>query len=246
MKPSDKKWQLVEELTNLCKKLDVARLYSFPRQEDTQEWLAEVAAVLKNLDEGDYQEFVKLSKVITPTEESRETRKKAAYEIKAFITRKVAEYKRYDFSSLDKEEPGGPVLKFGEPGRAGQPGGGGSILIQAETFNMSGGGRISADGGDYITHQSKLNNFGTINLTIEETVNNILKLTDIINKSNLDEAQKRQIIKDFRIIKTQITTSTPDKSILQKAWGAVQAASTIGGAAQLLGLIGQVVLPLLK
>ena len=242
MKPSDKKRQLVEELANLYKKLDIARLYGFPRQEDTQDWLAEVAAVLKNLDEGDYQEFVKLSKVITPTETNRETRKKVAYEIKALVTRKVAEYKRYDFSSLDKEKPG-PVLKFGEPGKAGQPGGGGSIFIQAGTLNMSSGGKISADGGDYIAHQSKLNNFGTINLTVEETVNNILKLTNIINKSNLDDFQKRQLIKDFETIETQITSSTPDKTTLQKAWDAVQVASTIGGAAQLLGLIGQVVLP---
>lgn len=151
MKPSNKKRQLVEELTNLSNKLDVARLYGFPRQEDTQTWLADVAAVLKNLDEGDYQEFVKLSKVITPTEESRETRKKAAYEIKSFIARKVAEYKRYDFSSLDNKEPS---LKFGQPGRAGQPGDGGSIFIQAGTLSMSGGGRISADGGDYITNQN--------------------------------------------------------------------------------------------
>lgn len=245
MKPSQRKQKLVEELACLYEKLDVRRLYGFPNQRDTQQWLADVASVLKNLDENDYQELVRLGKTVGLSG-FREERKKAAQEINQFLGRKVAEYKRYDFSSLDKEEPRGPVLKFGEPGRAGQPGGGGSILIQAETFNMSGDGRISADGGDYITHQSKLNNFGTINLTIEETVNNILKLTDIINKSNLDEAQKRQIIKDFRIIKTQITTSTPDKSILQKAWNAVQAASTIGGAVQLLGLIGQVVLPLLK
>lgn len=71
-------------------------------------------------------------------------------------------------------------------------------------------------------------------------------MTDIINKSNLDDVQKRQMIKDFETIRNQITSPTPDKSILQKAWNAVQTASTIGGAAQFLGLIGQVVLPLLK
>jgi len=105
MKSSENKKKIVEKLANLCKQLDVQRLYNFPRQEDTQRWLADIASVLKNLDEGDYQEIVRLSKIITPTEE-RNHRKEAAYEIKAFATRKVAEYKRYDFSNLDKQKNG--------------------------------------------------------------------------------------------------------------------------------------------
>ena len=111
---------------------------------------------------------------------------------------------------------------------------------------MAGGGKISADGGDYIVHQNELNNFGTINQTLADTINNITKLTNTVNQSDLEEIEKRQLIGDIETIKAQIIKPKPDKTILQKAWDAVQIASTIGGAAQLLGLIGQVVLPLLK
>lgn len=51
MKPSERKQKLVAELTSLYEKLNVGRLYGFPNQRDTQQWLAEVASVLKNLDE---------------------------------------------------------------------------------------------------------------------------------------------------------------------------------------------------
>ena len=104
MKIFKAKKKLVRELTKLSNSINVVQLYHLPRQDVTQNWLADVAAVLKKLDEGDYQEFIKLSRVITPTEKNRETRKKAAYEINAFIKRKVAEYKKYDFSDLDKKE----------------------------------------------------------------------------------------------------------------------------------------------
>lgn len=139
-----------------------------------------------------------------------------------------------------------PKLKFGAAGRPGQPGGGGSVFIQAENFTMNDGGRITADGGDYIVHQNELNNFGTINQTIAETVNNITKLTHAVSQSELNETEKRQLIGDIETIKAQLIKPKPDKTILRKAWGAVQIASTIGGAAQLLGMIGTVVLPLLK
>ncbi len=241
MKPSERKQKLVEELASLYGKLDVGRLYGFPNQKDTQQWLADVASVLKNLDESDYRELVRLSKTVGLSG-SREERKKAAQEINQFLGRKVTEWRRYDFSSLDIT----PKLTFGEPGRVGQPGGGGSIFIQAENFTMAGGGRISADGGDYIVHQNELNNFGTINRAVAETINNITKLTQAISQSDLGETEKRQLIGDTETIKAQIIKPNPDKTILQKTWDAVQVASTIGGAAQLLGLIGQVVLPLLK
>lgn len=56
---------------------------------------------------------------------------------------------------------------------------------------MNGGGRITADGGDYIVHQNELNNFGTISQTIAEAINNITKLTQVISQSKLGEAEKR-------------------------------------------------------
>src|SRR3989344_1456465 len=103
MKPSEKKQKLVEELSNLFQQLDINRLYAFPNQQDTRDWIADIASVLKNLDESDYQEFVRLSKTVGLSE-SREERKKAAHEINQFLGRKVREWKRYDFSSLDNED----------------------------------------------------------------------------------------------------------------------------------------------
>jgi len=102
MKKSEEKQQLVEELANLHKRLNINRLYAFPNQKDTQKWIADVGSVLKNLDESDYQEFVRLSKTVGLSE-IREERKKAAKEINQFLGGKVAEWKRYDFSSLDNE-----------------------------------------------------------------------------------------------------------------------------------------------
>ncbi|HAV15190.1 MAG TPA: TIGR02391 family protein [Candidatus Pacebacteria bacterium] len=102
MKPSERKQRLVEELADLYEKLDTNKLYGFPNQKDTQQWLANVASVLKNLDESDYQEIVRLSKTVGLSE-SREERKKAAKEINQFLGRKVAEYKRYDFGYLDRK-----------------------------------------------------------------------------------------------------------------------------------------------
>lgn len=108
MKPSERKQKLVEELASLYEELDVRRLYGFPNQKDTQQWLAEVASVLKNLDESDYQELIRLSKTVGLSY-SREERKKAAQEINQFMGRKVAEWKRYDFSDLDSAGRTGPI-----------------------------------------------------------------------------------------------------------------------------------------
>ncbi len=101
MKKSEEKKKSVEELASFYEGLDINRLYAFPNQSDTQQWVANVGAVLKNLDESDYQEFVRLSKTVGLSE-IREERKKAAKEINQFLGRKVAEYKRYDFSYLDR------------------------------------------------------------------------------------------------------------------------------------------------
>jgi hypothetical protein len=104
MKPSEKKRKLAEELSKLFEAINTTYLYTHPRQDPTKRWLADVASVLKNLDGGDYQEFVGFSRIISPTE-SRDDRKQAAHEIQSFMQRKVAEYKRYDFNELDKRRP---------------------------------------------------------------------------------------------------------------------------------------------
>jgi len=102
MKPSEKKKNVVIELIKLGQEMNPDQLYCWPKQPVTRNWLAEMAAVLKQLDEGDYQKFTTLSKIISITEK-RENRKYAAYEIDSFIRNKVAEYKRQDYSYLDKD-----------------------------------------------------------------------------------------------------------------------------------------------
>ena len=102
MRPSERKQQLVEELAILHRQLDADNLYTHPKHKTTKDWLAEAASVLKNLDEEDYQEIGRWGRAINPLV-PREARKSAAYEIDNFVRRKVAEYKRHDFSNLDKE-----------------------------------------------------------------------------------------------------------------------------------------------
>lgn len=111
IKKSEQKKLLVKKLEQLHKELDIEKLYIHPSHKTVKDWIANTAAILKNLDESDYQEFARLSKTITPTEPNRNKRKSAAYEIDALIRRKVAEYKVYDFSYLDKENIGHRLKK---------------------------------------------------------------------------------------------------------------------------------------
>lgn len=102
MKKSDKKKKLVEELTELYQQLNVEQLYQLPDHRNSKAWLSEIAAILKNLDEGDFQAFLNHRQHLYPSIPLA-TRKHAAEQIDGFIRQKVAEYKRYDFSYLDRE-----------------------------------------------------------------------------------------------------------------------------------------------
>lgn len=256
MNSSEKKQKLIQELISLHEKMSVERLIGYSRQQDAQDWLAEVAAIFKNLDDGDHQEIVRLSKTINPTE-NRIKRTQAAHEIYNFVRRKIAEYKRYDFNAEESPPPSSkiyPKLMFGEAGRNGQPGGGGSVFIQAEHFNITGGGRISADGGDYIVNDNSTKgdnspvhiNYGTINESTAEAIENITKVMVLVGKSQLEEKEKQQIIGNAEIVKASLIQPEPDKTVLQKAWDGMQVASTIAGAAQLIQMVGAIVIPLLK
>lgn len=196
MKPSEKKHKLVEELADLYEKLDVGRLYGFPNQKDTQQWLADVCSVLKNLDGNDYQELVRLGKTVGLSG-SREERKKAAQEINQFLGRKVAEWKRYDFSSLDelKDEY---KLSFGNPGNLGQPGGGGTILINGQIINISDTARISANGGNTFSTQGNNSpivlNLGKINSLISQLEKEIEQ-----NYNAPDKIEMEALVKELKI-----------------------------------------------
>jgi len=244
-----------DELSLLLSSINWQSLVSDPNSDEIQDWIAKVHGILWEFDGPSAEDFQKKINSFVNMWGGVKAGALPNYdlnydvnEIKQFLRIKAEGMRREKEKILsgDKSVAREPKLKFGESGQKGQPGSGGSGFIQAENFTMTGGGRISADGGDYIIHQNELNNFGTINQTIAETVNNISELTRIVSQSDLNETQKRQLIGDVETIKAQIIKPAPDKSILQKVWDAVQITSTIGGAAQLLGLIGQVVLPLLK
>lgn len=102
MKKSEEKRKLVEELAEFYQQLNVERIYQSPDHRESKSWLSEVAAVLKNLDETDFQAFLNHRQHLYPSIPLN-TRKHAAEQIDGFIRQKVAEYKRYDFSYLDRE-----------------------------------------------------------------------------------------------------------------------------------------------
>lgn len=102
MKKSEEKRKLVEEMTGLYQQLNVEQLYQLPDHRNSKAWLSEIAAILKNLDETDFQAFLNHRQHLYPSI-PLSTRKHAVEQIDGFIRQKVAEYKRYDFSYLDRE-----------------------------------------------------------------------------------------------------------------------------------------------
>lgn len=107
MKKSEQKRSLVEELERCFQALNVQKLYEESDHKTSKDWLAEVAAILKNLDEGDFQAFLNLRQHLYPSIPLA-TRKHATEQIDGFVRQKVAEYKRYDFSYLDREIKNNP------------------------------------------------------------------------------------------------------------------------------------------
>lgn len=103
MKKSEEKRKVVEELTELYKQLNVEQLYQLPDHRNSKAWLSEIAAILRNLDETDFQAFLNHRQHLYPSIPV-DTRKHAAEQIDGFVRQKVAEYKRYDFSYLDEKK----------------------------------------------------------------------------------------------------------------------------------------------
>jgi len=95
------KTALVEGLVNYSKALNIKKLYEEPGHKTSKNWLAEVAAILKNFDETDFRAFLDLRQHLYPSI-SLTTRKHAAEQIDGFVRQKVAEYKRYDFEAQEQ------------------------------------------------------------------------------------------------------------------------------------------------
>lgn len=154
----------------------------------------------------------------------------------------TAEWKRYDLSKLNRKKTTSEVV----PRRPeGTKQGDRNIFIQAKNLNISGGGRISADSRDII-HPGEKINLGTFNQQVAGTVNNISELTQVVSESNLNKSKKRQLVGDIETVKAQVIKPKPDRKIIQTAWSAAKGAATIGGAAQLVKMIGETISPFLK
>ena len=100
MEKSEEKKELVKDLAKYFKALNVKKLYKEPDHKSSKDWLSEIAAILKNLDETDYKAFLNLRQHLYPSIQVP-TRKHAAEQIDGFIRQKVAEYKRYNFEDQE-------------------------------------------------------------------------------------------------------------------------------------------------
>lgn len=249
-----------DELKKLVSGFNWELLISNPNSDLVQDWVAEVNGLLWEFDGPTSEDFQKKIGTLKNLWGGVNAGTLPNYDlnhdisdIKQFLKSKLVGMRREKEKILSGESVSDrkeSLLKFGEPGKPGQPGGGGSVFIQAEHFNIAGGGKISADGGDYIStkgDKSPINvNYGTIKKPIAETMENIAKVMELVGKSQLKEDEKRQMIGNAEIVKASLIQPKPNKSILQQAWNGMQAAATIAGVTQLLQMIGTVVLPLLK
>ena len=156
-----------DDFEKLISNFDWQSLAVDPNSDDVQDWVAKVNGLLWDFDSPSADEFQKkISWLVNMWGgvKAGTANSDLSYDIgliKQFLRNKAEGMRREKEKILSGEKIGEsePKLKFGELGQKGQPGGGGSIFIQAENFNMGGGGRISADGGDYIFHNNELNNF---------------------------------------------------------------------------------------
>jgi len=245
--------QHYDEMSELVSEFNWELLISNPNSDQVLDWVAEVNGLLWEFDGPSSEEFKKKIDSLKNMWGGVNAGTLPNYnlsqdvsDIKQFLKSKLVGMRREKEKINSKSNTSSqekPLFKLGEAGLPGQPGSGGSIFIHAENFNMNGNGRISADGGGYVVQENEVNNLGTINIEISEVVNNLTKLTELVSESDLDEEDKRQLIGDIETVKAQSIKPNPDKTILKRSWQAVEVASSIAGAAQLIGMIGSFVLP---
>ncbi len=101
MKKLEEKRKLAEDLGRYFKTLNLKKLYEEPNHKISKDWLAEVAAILKNLDETDFKAFLNLRQHLYQSIPLA-ARRHAAEQIDGFTRQKVAEYKRYDFETQEQ------------------------------------------------------------------------------------------------------------------------------------------------
>jgi hypothetical protein len=106
------------------------------------------------------------------------------------------------------------------------------------TMDRFHGVRIEATGQNIIT----LGDGNKIDAKFSNVGQSLAELRDAIVASPITEREKLGYVADIETIQTQLAKPTPNKSIIQAAWGAVKAAATIDGCASFVqraaGLLG--------
>lgn len=106
------------------------------------------------------------------------------------------------------------------------------------TMDRFHGVRIEATGQNIIT----LGDGNQIDAKFSKVGQSLAELRDAIVAAPIAESEKLGYVADIETIQTQLAKPTPNKSIIQAAWGAVKAAATIDGCASFVqnaaGLLG--------
>lgn len=79
-------------------------------------------------------------------------------------------------------------------------------------------------------------NYGSIQMNNRTKINNKLQsLATAIHESNsITESEKVDLVQSIETLNAQVRRTDPDKTIIERAWGSLQAAATISGASQLV------------
>jgi hypothetical protein len=94
--------------------------------------------------------------------------------------------------------------------------------------------KIEATGQNIIT----LGDGNQVNAKFGDLGTALAKLRDGITGSNITEAHKLSLVADIDTIQSQLAKPEPNRGIIGAAWGAVKAAATIEGCAELVHQVG--------
>jgi len=133
-----------------------------------------------------------------------------------------------------------PKLTFGEAGRDGKAGGGGSVFIQAERFNMGGTGRISADGGDNIRQKDVTDSSiqtGNINISNSDIANSFNKIRRQIPK-NVDSSSRAKVTKLLNGLEDELKKDDKKPGKITNIFGQIKRASKWLAGQLIQGAVG--------
>lgn len=120
-----------------------------------------------------------------------------------------------------------PKLKLGEPGKAGQPGRGGTVYIQAGRVSVDRTGRISADGGDYISQRNVKDSpvqTGGTNINIGDITNSFNKIREQVPQ-NIDLPNQKKTKELLDSLERELKKDSKEPSKITKIFGQIKRTS---------------------